>query len=204
MRQAERRARTIEEIELMCIRLFAKQGIEHTTLDEIATRAKLTKGAIYWHYSSKEALLISVLHRSRTMWSRVIPVGIDEIDDPRERLHRLFSNYLTMFREHPDLTLFHQRVRLETKSSIRKPICEFYRQSARFIEAVLRYGEEKGIFRGLANRSFYSFHVMSALAGAHAQWLTDPELDLAGLVREIEADAVLRLTTAIPKGLFKS
>ena len=45
---------------------------------------------------------------------------------------------------------------------------------------------------------------MSALAGAHAQWLTDPELDLAGLVREIEADAVLRLTTAIPKGLFKS
>jgi hypothetical protein len=109
-----------------------------------------------------------------------------------------------MFREHPDLTLFYQRVRLETKSSIRKPICEFYRQSARFIEAVLCYGEEKGIFRGLANRSFYSFHVMSALAGAHAQWLTDPELDLAGLVREIEADAVLRLTTAIPKGLFKS
>jgi TetR/AcrR family transcriptional regulator len=128
----------------MCIRLFAKQGIEHTTLDEIATRAKLTKGAIYWHYSSKEALLISVLHRSRTMWSRVIPVGIDEIDDPRERLHRLFSNYLTMFREYPDLTLFYQRVRLETKSSIRKSICEFYRQSARFIEAVLRYGEEKG------------------------------------------------------------
>lgn len=199
MTQAERKARTIEDIEQICIRLFARQGIEHTTLDAIAHKAKLTKGAIYWHYASKEALVVSVLERSRSMWMNVIPAGIDEAADPCERLHRLFCNYLTFITKHPDLTLFHQRVRLETKTSIRQLVREFHRRSARFIEEILQYGEKKGVFRRLDDAGLYSFHILSALAGAHAQWLSDPDLDLTSLLREVEADVFVRLTGKLPR-----
>ena len=41
--------------------LFAKKGYEHTTFTDIAARLKLTKGAVYWHFDSKEALLVALV-----------------------------------------------------------------------------------------------------------------------------------------------
>jgi len=36
--------------------LFAAKGYELTTLDDVARRIRLTKGAVYWHFKSKTAL----------------------------------------------------------------------------------------------------------------------------------------------------
>ncbi len=41
--------------------LFAKKGYEHVTFTDIAARLKLTKGAVYWHFESKEALLLALI-----------------------------------------------------------------------------------------------------------------------------------------------
>lgn len=41
--------------------LFARQGYEHTTFTDIAADLKMTKGAVYWHFASKEALLIALV-----------------------------------------------------------------------------------------------------------------------------------------------
>jgi len=41
--------------------LFVKKGYEATTLPEIAARLKMTKGAVYWHFESKEKLLIALV-----------------------------------------------------------------------------------------------------------------------------------------------
>ena len=42
--------------------LFAKKGYEHTTFTDIAARLKMTKGAVYWHFESKEALLVELVN----------------------------------------------------------------------------------------------------------------------------------------------
>lgn len=36
---------------------FDQHGIAHTTLEQVAKAAGVTRGAIYWHFSGKEALL---------------------------------------------------------------------------------------------------------------------------------------------------
>lgn len=41
--------------------LFAKKGYAQTTFTDIAARLKLTKGAAYWHFASKEALLLALI-----------------------------------------------------------------------------------------------------------------------------------------------
>ena len=41
--------------------LFVKKGYEHTTFVDIAARLKMTKGAVYWHFESKEALLVALV-----------------------------------------------------------------------------------------------------------------------------------------------
>lgn len=37
-------------------RVFARNGVTHTTLEHVATDAGVSRGAIYWHFSNKTAL----------------------------------------------------------------------------------------------------------------------------------------------------
>lgn len=39
---------------------FAKRGVGRTSLDQIAKAAKVTRGAIYWHFESKSALFFAM------------------------------------------------------------------------------------------------------------------------------------------------
>jgi TetR/AcrR family acrAB operon transcriptional repressor len=44
-------------------RLFVHQGVSRTTLQQIAQRAGVTRGAIYWHFADKAALFDAMLLR---------------------------------------------------------------------------------------------------------------------------------------------
>ncbi len=61
-----------EQLLLAAHELFAKQGYRATGTDEIAKRAGLTKGALYFHFASKEEILLAMVKEiieghSRTM-----------------------------------------------------------------------------------------------------------------------------------------
>ncbi len=43
--------------------IFSEQGFEKTQLEEVASRAGYTRGAIYAHYSSKEELFLALMER---------------------------------------------------------------------------------------------------------------------------------------------
>lgn len=53
--------RTRERILASALALFVKNGYESTTLTDVASRLKMTKGAVYWHFSSKEKLLVAIV-----------------------------------------------------------------------------------------------------------------------------------------------
>lgn len=60
-RTKEEAARTRAKILASALSLFAKKGYEHTTFTDIAARLKLTKGAVYWHFKSKSALMVALI-----------------------------------------------------------------------------------------------------------------------------------------------
>lgn len=59
--------------------LFVKKGYEHTTFNDIAARLKMTKGAVYWHFESKQALLMAIIDemfvKFEGMISALLPTG---------------------------------------------------------------------------------------------------------------------------------
>ena len=77
MRQQERRAKTTTSIRAAASELFARCGYEGASLDAVALRAGLSKGAIYVHFLTKQDLF------------RV--VAIDALDDARDRIRLLLS-----------------------------------------------------------------------------------------------------------------
>lgn len=52
--------------------LFSKKGYDHTTFTDIAARLKLTKGAVYWHFESKERLLVELVRLALAKFRRQI------------------------------------------------------------------------------------------------------------------------------------
>ncbi|MBA1201475.1 TetR family transcriptional regulator [Pseudomonas capeferrum] len=51
--------------------VFSERGYAHATFHDIAERAGLTRGAIYWHFSDKYQLLEAVLDRGQLPWDRL-------------------------------------------------------------------------------------------------------------------------------------
>lgn len=59
------RGNTRQRIQDVALELFAEQGYEKTSLREIAEKLDVTKAALYYHFKTKEDILVS-LFRDRT------------------------------------------------------------------------------------------------------------------------------------------
>ncbi|WP_043265509.1 TetR/AcrR family transcriptional regulator [Streptomyces sp. CT34] len=55
-----RKGNTRQRIQDVALELFAEQGYEKTSLREIAERLEVTKAALYYHFKTKEDIIISL------------------------------------------------------------------------------------------------------------------------------------------------
>ncbi len=62
--------KTRRRILASALSLFVKKGYDHTTFNDIAARLKMTKGAVYWHFASKDALLVALVKEMLDKFSR--------------------------------------------------------------------------------------------------------------------------------------
>jgi TetR/AcrR family acrAB operon transcriptional repressor len=69
-RRKEDAEKTRRRILASALSLFVRKGYERTTFNDIAARLKMTKGAVYWHFESKEALLIALVDEMLEKFSR--------------------------------------------------------------------------------------------------------------------------------------
>ncbi|MFE2874766.1 TetR/AcrR family transcriptional regulator [Streptomyces roseus] len=75
-----RRGNTRQRIQDVALELFAEQGYEKTSLREIAERLEVTKAALYYHFKTKEDIIISAFED--------LTRPIDELIDWAERQPR--------------------------------------------------------------------------------------------------------------------
>ncbi|MFF4366330.1 TetR/AcrR family transcriptional regulator [Streptomyces sp. NPDC001594] len=86
-----RRGNTRQRIQDVALELFAEQGYEKTSLREIAERLEVTKAALYYHFKTKEDIIISVFEdRTRPIdelieWAQEQP---RTLETKREMLRR--------------------------------------------------------------------------------------------------------------------
>ena len=68
----EEAEKTRARILASALSLFSKKGYAHTTLTDVAARLGMTKGAVYWHFASKEALLLALVDEMQEKVARQI------------------------------------------------------------------------------------------------------------------------------------
>ena len=77
--------------------LFLQKGYDKTTLQDIINATKLSKGAIYHHFASKEAILIAVVDRMGEFNSSVLAQVRDRKGlTGAEKLREMFRTSMTL------------------------------------------------------------------------------------------------------------
>ena len=62
--------KTRTRILVSALSLFVKKGYDRTTFTDIAARLKMTKGAVYWHFETKEKLLMALVDEMLASFER--------------------------------------------------------------------------------------------------------------------------------------
>mgnify|MGYP001608066886 CR=1 FL=1 len=91
-----RSAATISAILAAAQRLFLDQNYADVTMGDIAEAAQVTKGALYHHFASKEALYLAMMHADLEEKRALIGQAVDSPGTCGERLRRLTLNFLEL------------------------------------------------------------------------------------------------------------
>lgn len=84
--QEERRAATSAAVVGAARALFAGHGFDATSIDDIAARAGVTKGAVYHYFDTKEALFRRVFEQVEEELVVRVATAAGEVEDPVESM----------------------------------------------------------------------------------------------------------------------
>ncbi|MGW0760459.1 TetR/AcrR family transcriptional regulator [Streptomyces sp. NPDC002814] len=98
-----RRGDTRQRIQDIALELFAEQGYEKTSLREIAERLDVTKAALYYHFKTKEEILVSLFEdltkpiEELTEWGKQQPHTLATKQEIVRRYGRILSEAAPLF-----------------------------------------------------------------------------------------------------------
>lgn len=99
-----RRGNTRQRIQDVALGLFAEQGYEKTSLREIAERLDVTKAALYYHFKTKEEILVSIFEDltqpidELVEWGRQQPHTLETKQEIVRRYAEALSHAAPLFR----------------------------------------------------------------------------------------------------------
>jgi AcrR family transcriptional regulator len=139
------RHETIDLIFDAAVEVFAEYGFERAKVDDIAMKAGIAKGTIYYHFKSKEELFVALMNEGLEKMLDHARTEMEQAGPPQEQLRRMLAAQVRFLIGHGTFTkllLTEVWGSKERQQAFRSRI----RQYIDLIEQVLRRGTEQGIF----------------------------------------------------------
>lgn len=172
-KQEQRRA-SIQRLLDSALHLFVSKGYRSTNLEQIAGDAKLSKGAVYFYFGSKEAVLLELL-------KRVQAIAVDEALETAKKAGPKASDQIVAFLHHQaklgvthrDEVLLLILMSLEFgggDGAVSGVIRRIYQHLYAFVEKLIRAGRASGELRtDLSPRELASI-IMANHDGTFLEW----------------------------------
>lgn len=131
-----------ERIIAAAIELFAENGFEITSIQDIAKKASVAKGTVYLYFESKEVLVREVYKTCYEMDIEACNEGVDLLDSSVEKLCRRLDNIMFYRITHPQESRIEQLYSLSPVYG--KEPFELKTEMMNDISQIIREGIEKG------------------------------------------------------------
>lgn len=99
MKPAPQPSQRFEALLDSAAQLFAARGYHATTMRDIATKAGMLPGSIYYHFPNKEALLVAVYEEGVRRLAAHVGAALTFRDDPWQRLEAMLAAHIEMITE---------------------------------------------------------------------------------------------------------
>ena len=176
--------------------LFDEQGYVQTSLSDIARKAEVTRGAIYWHFDNKEQIVAALVQAQFDDLMRQNAAAISAPDI----WQTLGDNFIAYFHElirSPDRLRFYRAFHQHGKAAPLEKLHQEYLAlwQAQCREAVTR-GKENGELRRDAAPEYLYFYLMMIFTGLVELCLDQPDAPhLAQYCERIIRDTIALMQT---------
>ena len=140
-----------EEIFNAALFCFNQNGYYETSIDTIAAKAKITKGGIYHHFTSKKILFIELFHSVANRYFETLKLKIHQPSDATQHMQELIKKSDEIFDENIDILRFcFEFMALATRDAdIRLAVSDFYKNRVAIFAQNLSDGVDKGMFKDI-------------------------------------------------------
>jgi len=142
-KDTDNRKEQILEAALIC---FNKGGYYKTSIDDIAAKAKISKGGIYYHFNSKDELFLELFDFKVNRYFEQLTMYVQSKKDPAERMLALAKRTGDVLKENSDffkfcLEFLSMGVR---EPGIRKGMTHFYKNTVKTFIDIINEGIASG------------------------------------------------------------
>jgi AcrR family transcriptional regulator len=181
---AETRQTQIIQAAIQCFRC---KGYENTTIDDIAAEYGLSKGSIYWYYSSKKDILVAVFHHMVSQLLTEYASLVSSSMSPRQKLIQMVHLMARMLlRNYESYRPFMVLMSVAYEDDqLQSMTASLYKQAEEMVAEILRQGEKAGEFI-VPNRRLTASLMIAAAEGLFTRQMLLNDLDLDEIEREAE------------------
>jgi AcrR family transcriptional regulator len=172
------------EIVRAAVKLFSEQGYYNATIQSIAREAGISVGLVYQYFREKDDLLFLSLKNVLETYEREIPLALEGVTQPLERLQLAIHTYCRIVDRLREATVLTYRSAKSLRPERRRFIKEGETRTNRLLEACVR-DCVAGNYMQPVNASLLVYqYVLFAHAWALKSWAFRSRYSLEGYVRE--------------------
>ncbi len=160
------------------LRVFARKGFHKARMDDIAKKAGLSKGLLYWYFESKDALILALVKLLFEPDLRELERLLAEKDRPvPERLEELARSSLSALLPFHDLMpiVYEYYAQATRPGPIQKAVQRYYQRYRELLAKLLAEGVARGELRPDLDPEQTALSLMALVEGMVLMWVVGPE-----------------------------
>ena len=158
------------------VKVFSESGFDKTRMDDIVTESGLSKGALYWYFDSKDAIITAILENIFEDEIYHLQALVDAPGSAADRLSQLTNSTIAEFeRVAETLPITFEFYAMALRNDVvRDAIQGYFEAYLNILVPIIEQGIQSGEFREL--EAFDAAVALGALMeGTVLLWVIDPD-----------------------------
>jgi TetR/AcrR family transcriptional regulator len=146
-------------------RLFAAQGYEGTSIQQVAEAVGITRPTLVYHFGSKEQLRRAVLEQLLAHWKEDLPRVLTAAQTGSDRFRSALDALVSFFRADPDRARLLSREMLDRPKEMTDLFAVHLQPWTSLLTDYIRRGQEEGRTRAAVDPEAYVVQILHAAIG---------------------------------------
>lgn len=148
--------------------LFARKGFFGTSVSDLTQAVGLTKGALYYHFTDKDALFFAVIESVKNTWGEAVAKVVIGSNNSLTQIEALFKKHAELLSKNEFMCFVMSHLMSEMESVNPKyasVIEDVYEDLIHFAEKIISAGQAKGEIRSDVDSRLLSLNFVGILKG---------------------------------------